>query len=483
MKKKYNTKKHILSSKIAMFCKLLLMLIITSLFAIESKNDLHILIECSMYGDTTRPVEFNILLENVTTDKYSYQIDWGNGELSDWSEFRIVSYGFSKDYLYSSVGLYICKARVKDQYNNVSDWSKPCTIKIIPNILKWKYQTNDGVFSAPSIGYNREIYFADEDGTIYCLDQNGSLQWQYQLPASIYSSVVIGKNTIYVTTTAGNLYAMTLTGMEKWRYETKSPSYTTPALDAKEVIYIGCDDGSIHSVSPKGKLLWQYKTNNEISGSPVIDKEGTVYIGSDALYAINPKGRLKWMFSPPEEDETYFFASPTIGNDGTIYIGSTEGTLFAITNKGRLKWIAPSPEEDPIRSSSIIDLNDNIYFGDENGILHIKRPYQDIEQLYETDYYIFSAPAIDTIGNIYITSDDGYFYCVNKNGKLLFKYPIAEDSKEIMYSSSPIIADDGTVYVGSWEGNLFAFYGFAPPLKNTWSLYRYNQQNTGYKSK
>ncbi len=452
------------------------------LFANNGLENIIIEAEYPLYGDTTQPVEFQFIVSNVESKELSYQIDWGD-KITEWSNYFSINYGYNQNHLYKEPGMYPCKIRVKDKNNNISSWSQSFPITIIPNLLKWQYLTNSGIYSAVSIGFNDEIYITCEDGTLHSLNSNGTLRWKIQLLPSIYSSPVVGKKAIYITTTNGRLYAIDINGKEKWQYNVDNPIYTTPAVDNKDNIYFGCDDANIYCISPNGEKSWSYKTGDEIAGSLIISDDKTIYCASDAVYALDLKGKRKWVFKPSEDDDVYFYASPFLGNDNTIYIAGTDGALYALTNNGRLKWKEYTEDEDEIRASGVIDQDQNIFFGDENGIIYKKRMHHNIEFFYETDYYIFSAPAIDQLNNIYLVSDDGYFYCLNKDGKLLFKWQIAEDSKEIMYSPSPIIDKNGTVYIGSWEGKLFAFNGFAPPMTNTWSLYRYNAQNTGCKIK
>lgn len=431
-----------------------------------------------LFGDTTKAIDFYVQTTDPDNDKIAYQFDWGDGIIADWSAYSPSGYLFTSNHLYKNTGSFLCSVRVKDEKDSISDWSQPCTLNILPQLLKWVYESESGIFSGCAVGKTKEIYFTCEDGTLHCLDPDGTPLWKFSTTPSIYSAPTVGEKAVYITSDDSKLYAINFAGNEIWNFKAERSITSTPALGKNENIYFGCDDGNLYAVSNTGKLLWKFKTGDEIAGSPSIGKDGTIYIGSDSIYAISPNGKKKWIYRPAEEDEVYFFASPAIGSDGTIYIGGTDGALYAITNNGRLKWRALNPDEDAIRACGAIDKSGIIYFGAENGILYKKEMYGEVTQLYESDDYIFSTPAIDTLGNIYFVSDDGFLYCIKNDGKLLFKWTIAEDSKEMMYSPSPIISDDGMVYVGSWEGKFYAFQGFAPPAKSSWPMFRHDQQNS-----
>ncbi len=435
-----------------------------------------------LYGDISDSVSFTVQTVDPDNDKISYQFDWGDGNLSDWSDYKQSGYMYVVNHLYNQVGDFFYRVRVKDDKNNISDWSSSGIITIKP-LLLWKYPTNSGIYSGIAIGNQQEIYLTTEQGELLSINSDGVYQWSYQTLSSIYSAPVIGKNAVYITANDGKIYAIDFKGKELWRYQTNSSITSTPAIDKSGIIYFGCDDGNLYALNQSGKLLWTYKTGDFIGGSPVIDANGTIYIGSDAIYAVSAKGKKQWTFYPAEEDEVYFSASPTIDSDGTIYLTGTDGAVYAITKQGRLKWQATTPDEDAMRAGIAVNKNGILFFGAENGILYKKDKYGEISPVYETDYNIYSTPAIDSIGNIYFISDDGYFYILQNDGKLLFKLQIADDSKDIWYSPSPIISADGIVYFGSWQGNLYALKAFAPPAKSAWPFFRYNQQNTGRKQK
>jgi outer membrane protein assembly factor BamB len=67
------------------------------------------------------------------------------------------------------------------------------------------------------------------------------------------------------------------------------------------------------------------------------------------------------------------------------------------------------------------------------------------------DLSLLSSPAIASDGTIYIGSPDSALYAINPDGTLRWRYP-----GNVNERSSPAIATDGTVYVGSNDGHLYA---------------------------
>jgi outer membrane protein assembly factor BamB len=70
---------------------------------------------------------------------------------------------------------------------------------------------------------------------------------------------------------------------------------------------------------------------------------------------------------------------------------------------------------------------------------------------YQTGDEIRSSPAIASDGTIYVGSDDKYFYAINPNGTIKWEFETGDEIR-----SSPAIASDGTIYVGSNDHYLYA---------------------------
>lgn len=79
----------------------------------------------------------------------------------------------------------------------------------------WEYDIQGGVKSSPAVyvnGSNLHIYFtsANNNGTMYCVDQDGNLVWSYNPPddAYILQGGVIGNGSLYFGTDAGLVYCL-----------------------------------------------------------------------------------------------------------------------------------------------------------------------------------------------------------------------------------------------------------------------------------
>lgn len=94
---------------------------------------------------------------------------------------------------------------------------------------------------------------------------------------------------------------------------------------------------------------------------------------------------------------------------------------------------------------------------------------------FETGGEIHSSPAIGSDGTIYVGSNDGNLYAITPDEKVKWNF----QTGDAIYSS-PAIGPDGTIYFGSQDGNLYAIQTDSKGLANsTWPKFRGNIRNTG----
>ena len=231
-------------------------------------------------------------------------------------------------------------------------------------------------------------------------------------------------------------------------------------------IYVGSGDHSLYAFRSDGALKWKYETGDAIVASPAVGSDGTIYVGSAdrQFYAINPDGTLRWVVPT----KSVFTASAAIGSDGTIYAAGTNldltiictgdltvqlSDLYAISPNGTLKWLATLSGE--VHSSPALATDGTIYVGSNGDVGFDRSNPCDTDSAYPPSNADPGFPV------------NGHLYAVNPNGTLKW------DFKTLGHvESSPAIASDGTIYVGS--DRRLKFYGADPSI-----LLDENSQTTG----
>jgi len=325
-----------------------------------------------------------------------------------------------------------------------------------PGKQKWKFKTDDYVFSAPVIGSDGTIYFGFEDYNLYAVNRNGTLKWKFNTGNSVTSSPAIDSDgIIYVSSIDGYLYAIKPNGYQKWKFKTGSGGDSSPVIGSDGTIYVGSRDKNVYAIYPDGSLKWKFETEEDIHSSPAISTNGTIYIGSGYyggyIYAITPNGKLKWKFNTGYIDST-----PAIGSDGTIYISSKDDHIYAIHPNGTLKWKYNTGGDT--ESSPAIGSDGTIYVGSWDDHLYAINFDGTEKWKFKTGGNIDSSPAIGSDGTIYVGSWDDHLYAINIDGTEKWKFKTG-----LYVKSSPAIGSDGTIYIGSHDEYLYAI-GKVPPL-------------------
>ena len=167
--------------------------------------------------------------------------------------------------------------------------------------------------------------------------------------------------------------------------------------------------------------------------------------------ADNPGDEI-WKFKQPRND--YIRGSPVVADDGTIYVGGTE--FYAVNSDGTLKWRIDVGGY--VWSAPAIDQNGCIYIGLVNNFadsddFYAFNPDGSVKWIYGIGNHVYSSPAIGEDGTIYFGDGNKYINALYPNGTLKWKYKTGH----VVYSS-PAIGNDGTIYCGSHDENLYALY-------------------------
>lgn len=302
--------------------------------------------------------------------------------------------------------------------------------------------------------------------------------------------------------TGDELWHISAQGQVLWKYNINPSNLSidiglsAPAIGADGTVYVGGD--KLYAINQDGSLKWHYTSPwpESIRNAVSLASDGTVYFvyHNTPLTALNPQdGSIKWTLSLGVND--HCFATPAIGANGNIYVATQPGIIYAVSPQGQLLWnfdIGAVGFSGSIRCSPSIDREGTIFFGITNGqpasALFAITPEGLIKWIFEPsnlpddvppDHFdIYSSPAIGSDNNIYFGQEFGRVYTLKASDGSVVK--VSPTTTGITWSS-PVIDQNGTLYINDLNGKIYAFQTTAKGLQSSayWPKYRYNNQNTG----
>ena len=309
-----------------------------------------------------------------------------------------------------------------------------------------------------------------------------TISWKFHVDNGIVSSAAISNNdTIYIGTgwnlsslQQGSLYAFYTDGRLKWKHTVSNGFFSSPAIGPSDIIYITSLDGDLYAIrddQTEATTLWTKPLKFFFNlCSPVIDENGIIHVGSPSYeyFQIYPDGLLKWKYKA----DWCIISSAAIDDNGIIYIGSKDHNLYAFTsNPPGLQWKFSTGEfydGHLVDSSPAIGKDGTIYVGtDPYGAYQIEpinvktnfwavNPNGTLKWVFETEDGCESSPAIGPDNTIYVGSYDGYLYALtDKQTHASLKWKFKTNGA---IDGSPIVDGDGTIYVGSRDGYLYALF-------------------------
>lgn len=244
-----------------------------------------------------------------------------------------------------------------------------------------------------------------------------------------------------------------------WEFQTPAGFQDiAPAIDSKGNIIIGCDakvgrpGGSDNIlVINNGNLIWKFTSGDVVRSSAAISDNDIIYIGSydKKLYAFNaltnaPLGSFSLGANAK-------FSSPAVDSDGIVYYSGNK-KLYAVSPAPEMTQIWAFDCEGVTQSTPVID-NNTIYIASNSGYLYAVN--KDGSLKWKTQYgtTCSSVPAIGTDGSIYLCGENtegGVIMSVSPNGNINWK--IQSGAK---FPNSGIVVDNNDqLYVGHSNNEL-----------------------------
>jgi len=357
---------------------------------------------------------------------------------------------------------------------------------------KWTFKFDNGDInytSSPAIGPDGTIYILTNNNnnnnfipSLYALTSSGSQKWKTTINNNgilSTSSLQIFNNNIFigsydVNTITPYIYAYDFNGnlTPGYPYELEKPGSAEvsiidgPAISKSGILYVCALDNIERAISYAFNTitqttLWDYRVSNAIPTSrPALSNdESVVYFTLNHNYsnvpanlcAINSlNGNVIWTYSTSNYQgitEQFPNDSLAIANDGTIYIivngqddninSNSYGKLIAVDPNGNEKWryvfgkLADNSTSSLVDCSPVIGGDGTIYIG----------------------ITIYNNANVSAATKSNLT-----MFAITPQGKLKWQKITTSintnnDVPSILYSNSPSISLDGTIYIGAQYTN------------------------------
>lgn len=300
--------------------------------------------------------------------------------------------------------------------------------------------TVDGVF----IGAAVEATPGQEEGRIYSIANDGTLRWQFPRTgapriAPVSSSPAIVSGTLYFIANSndgdGQLYALDLSGNLKWsravgKVLDTNALFAVSPVSVASGIFVGTADGTILAINPDGSERWRRSNvENRFHGSLALGVP---------LSTPTPTETPTPLESPTPQPTPTGEATGTPTPTLTPLPFQLASTLVGVTIDGRLVMFAAAAPT-PIQ----------------------------LEEAQEVEGQVLGSPAISFDGQVVFaasTGSGGLVYVLDMLTGLPpatptgtpspVPWPKAIEGTGVL--SSPVIGNDGSIWIGTKDGKLYA---------------------------
>ncbi|MGM0381287.1 MAG: PQQ-binding-like beta-propeller repeat protein [bacterium] len=366
--------------------------------------------------------------------------------------------------------------------------------------IKWKneYGPRAGAFAlSPD---EQTIYASSHypQGDLYAFDRAGNVKWNKQLPGRYggWPTVAPDGTLYYVKNTdAGDewtVYAFSPEGKKLWEYADNCVFKRGVAIGPDGSLYIGSMKGrmgeKMYALSPAGKLKWKKQLGSQLVAAPVVGSNGTIYqtgynkkANRSILYAFNPDGSIKWTYRA----EGAYMRRISLTEEGNILASDLNGGVHAVSSSGKLLWFTST--EQRLRTAPVIGPEGTIFVAGVSNKLFALTPGGDKKWSRELPgdsdrYMVRSTPVVDEDGYIYVTNyrsrEAGFLAAITPQGDLDWKLELDGGAHQ---SGNLLLTGDGIILATTHNGRLYAIKtdtgkGLA---ESPWPAYQQNNQNTG----
>jgi outer membrane protein assembly factor BamB len=242
-----------------------------------------------------------------------------------------------------------------------------------------------GMYGMPAVN-NGRVYIGAYDGNVLYVTTNGEVSGtKFETGGPIIGGVVIDGDTLFVGSSDGKLYALTLDLKLKdgWPFKTEGKIWSTPVVD-HGVVYIASADHNLYAIDAEsGNEIWRFETEAAIMSTPLV-ANGKVYIGGcdrkfysvdaakeeERLAAAGGASPTTRESDSPFEGARNWFWTQALYYNGEIWVGSLDHKVYVLDAE-TLEYVTDISTEGMVYAPPVVmPLEGLVIVGSQDGRIY-----------------------------------------------------------------------------------------------------------------
>lgn len=289
-------------------------------------------------------------------------------------------------------------------------------LSVIDGQVRWRFQTGGKVYSTPAVQKNR-VVVASTDGFIYCLDKrDGKLLWKVNTDGPVVASPLIDGKTVFIGSSSGTFRALSLTdGAEQWAYNGVNEFVESVPVVDKQRVYFGSWGSMFYALDKKtGQLAWTWTNKKSRNYSPAA---GTPILTNGRIFLQTPDRTVTILNAETGTEigksnrHKGFEASGLSADKSLVYIKCMTDTLWAFdanSDVPKAEWFVNCKYGYEISPSPITERDGLIYVPTDDGVVYaVDRRKQQIAWAYKLSNAMLNRVWPLANGEVLVTTMDG----------------------------------------------------------------------------
>jgi outer membrane protein assembly factor BamB len=331
--------------------------------------------------------------------------------------------------------------------------------------IRWKAHLGGDISEGPSVGPDGTIYESTDAGVLHAINPaNGHDLWHFSGGGPIggdlsTTAAILPDGSIVWPGPRHTVYGLDAGGRKLWTVKVNGVPLS-PVIASARLVYVMTTSGvltAIHVAAARTATRWRLKLGVESFGSPVIRGDGVIETTVDhSLVAVRDEGdtaKQLWRFTVAKKIEV----SPSVAADGTAILGTNDGFEYGVSAVGRQLW--KHAINNLSYSSPAVSKAGRAYYGDNSGVMTVAAAtsgsvIRSLNAEPGTDdpvVNIWTAPLIDSAGDVYYGTHGGKIYGYSPSGSQLFAITTGKT-----VASYPALSARGELLIGSDDGYLYS---------------------------